>query len=66
MKDEDRICYKSTESAAITDKSIYQSWMDGLLSTRMATQRLSISVGYNISEDQFVKNANWLGYRRKK
>lgn len=64
MNDNMRIKYKSDNLSASTDKSIFSRWEDGVITTRKAIILLEKSVDHPINEEQFVINANNLGYYR--
>ena len=60
-----RFVYYSEPSAVEADKQTFSSWMDGLVSTKNATRFFrNRNLFENISEEDFVQNANWLGYFR--
>lgn len=66
MNDDTRIRYKSDTTHANIDKSILNRWEEKLITTSQACFELEKSVGHQIREQQFIVNAHWLGYHRKK
>lgn len=66
MTDEMRIRYKSDSLSADIDKNIFRQWESGFITTSRAAFELSRSAEQEISQEQFILNANWLGYHRKK
>lgn len=65
MNDEMRIRYKSDSVSAYIDKHIFSRWESGFITTDIAAFELSRSAEQEISQEQFILNANWLGYYRK-
>lgn len=66
IKDEDRIKFKSSEMAAERDKAVFQKYYSGEYTDVKGAIEISFNNDIRITPEQFVKNANWLGYRRKK
>lgn len=65
MNDDMRIRYKRGEVSVCIDKGIFNRWESGFITTDRAAFELSRSVEQEISQEQFIINANWLGYHRK-
>lgn len=60
-----RIEFLDDEESAGTDIIIFSMWADGAISTHNATKQFrNVNLFETISEEDFVQNANWLGYFR--
>lgn len=68
MPDSLRIHWKPIEWEwrAEEDRKIFKAWLIGKLSTAQATEKLAKGNDTVITERQFLANAEWLGYIRRK
>lgn len=67
MPDEFRIKWKPADNEwrANEDRIILKKWMIGKISTKQAITQLAKGNDTIISEQQFLANADWLGYVRR-
>ena len=65
MRNDLRIVFRSTERAAEEDIRTFSAWAAGTISTEDGVRKVSHTNRIRITAEQFLANAQWLGYRRK-
>lgn len=60
-----RIRWKNTGYRAAADREVFKAWMVGKITTREATERIAKGNEVEMTEKQFIANAEWLGYIRR-
>ncbi len=67
MPESYRLHFKNNSDHYVNaDRNIFMKWSKGWITTEQAVELLTMNLGSVVTKNQFIANAEWLGYGVRK